>query len=74
MLSSKKFENLYIDVPKYEYAHGHLADSPDDDCGWINSSLANMGNNDAPPKIVTGYAASPTNSHDASPFKHTLEI
>jgi hypothetical protein len=33
-----------------------------------------MVNNDAPPKIVTGYAASPTNSHDASPFKHTLEI
>lgn len=74
MLSSKKFENLYTVVPKYEYAHGNLADSPDDDCCWINSSLANMVDNDAPSKIVTGYAASPTNSYYASPFKHTLEI
>jgi hypothetical protein len=72
VLSSKKFENLYIDVPKYQYAHGHLADSPDDDCGWINSSLTNMVNNDASSKIVTGYTASPTNSHGVTPLKHTL--
>ena len=51
-----------------------MADSPDDDCGWINSSLANMVNNDASSKIVTGYAASLANSQGATSFKHTLEI
>jgi hypothetical protein len=73
-LSSKKFENLYTVVLNYEYAHGNMADSPDDDCGWYNSSLANMVDIDASSKIATGYAASPTNSHDVTPFKHTLVI
>jgi hypothetical protein len=51
-----------------------MADSPDDDCGWINPGLANSVNNDASSKIVTGYAASPSNSQGVTPFKHTLEI
>lgn len=51
-----------------------MADSPDDDCGWYNSSLANMVNHDASSKIVTGNAASPTDFRDAASFKFTLVL
>ena len=70
----QKFENLYTVASKYEYAHGNMADSPDNYCGWYNSSLANMVNHNASSKIVTGYAASPKYSHNATPFKFSLDI
>jgi hypothetical protein len=62
------FENLYTVDLMYEYAHGNMADSPDNDCGRNNTSLANMADIDASCKIVTVYGASPTNSVGATPF------
>jgi len=43
----------------YEYAHGDMADSPDNDCGWCYSSFVNMGDHNASSEIVTGCSAAP---------------
>lgn len=53
------FENLYIDIKNHLYAHGDMADCPDDGGLRCSSILANNVNNiSASSEIVTCYAVS----------------
>ena len=58
-LGMSVFENLYIDVRNYCYAHGNMADRSDDGyLLWSSIPVNNVNDISASPKTVTYYTVS----------------